>query len=149
MLTKKNVLIISALYMVVFGITVMFNSACYNLRWCQENLWFFIETFSPLAPVFIFTLITYWMRDEVFDAWISFARWFVPIIFVVTLIFGGGGGGGMGISGAISGWFNAIIIGAFYVVFVVISLYKIIHAHNLLKERALKKLHKHETKHHP
>ncbi|MBM3261623.1 hypothetical protein FJY93_04385 [Candidatus Kaiserbacteria bacterium] len=41
------------------------------------------------APVmFILSLITYFLREEVFRTWIRFTYWWVPLSFVVVLFAG-------------------------------------------------------------
>ncbi len=46
-----------------------------------------IETMLfPLLPVFLFSLITYKMRDEVFQTWIKFTKWFIPLSMFLILI---------------------------------------------------------------
>ncbi|OIQ04346.1 MAG: hypothetical protein AUK58_00945 [Candidatus Moranbacteria bacterium CG2_30_41_165] len=66
------------------------------------------------------------MRDEGFQAWWRFARFFVPVIMLVTfLINSRSRSGGMGISGAIAGSFDMFIIGLFYAIFIITSLVKI------------------------
>lgn len=74
------------------------------------------------------------MRDEVFDAWIGFAKWFIPVIIFITLIIQSGGGSG-GFSGAVSGWFDAMIIGFLYVVFILVSLWKIVSAYRETRKK--------------
>jgi len=65
-------------------------------------------------------------NKEVFQSWWRFARWFVPVIMLVTfLIYSQHRGGGMGISGAISSGFNDLVVGIFYVIFVITSIVKI------------------------
>jgi len=83
--------------------------------------------FIFLIPIFIFSLITYKMRQEVFQSWWRFVRWFAPVIILVTfLINSQRQSGGMGISGAIRSSFNLFIIGIFYAIFIVTSTIKII-----------------------
>ena len=83
--------------------------------------------FIFLIPIFIFSLITYKMRQEVFQSWWRFARWFAPVIILVTfLINSQRQSGGMGISGAIRSSFNLFIIGIFYAIFIITSTIKII-----------------------
>ena len=67
------------------------------------------------------------MKNEVFRAWWGFARWFVPVIIAVTLfVQNAGGGGGWGMNG---GAFDAIFIGIFYFIFILVSLIKIVRAY--------------------
>lgn len=78
----------------------------------------------------LLSLITYRMKDEVFRAWWRFARWFAPIIIIVTLLLeNAGGGGGIGIGGAVSRAFDILILGVLYAVLVIVSLVQIIRAY--------------------
>ena len=104
-------------------------SSCYqkNLFFCSDS--YEVNTISilPLLPIFILSLITYKMQDEVFRAWWGFARWWVPVIIAVTLFLqnaGGGGGWGLG-----SGGFDILILSIFYAIFVITSLVKIVRAY--------------------
>jgi hypothetical protein len=82
----------------------------------------------------VLSLITYKMRDEVFHAWWGFARWWVPVIIGVTLFLeNAGGGGGLGISGAVSGAFDALVLGILYTILVITSLFRIIRAYSQSK----------------
>jgi len=130
-MAKKSVLIGSFIGVLLLSSQFLFGShACYVNKLCnrvndfinQDNL-----TIILIMPfVFLFSLITYKMRDEVFQAWWRFARWFVPVVILVTfLINSQSRTGGMGISGAISSSFDMLIIGIFYAIFVITSLVKI------------------------
>ena len=78
----------------------------------------------------ILSLITYKMKEEVFQAWWRFARWWVLVIIAVTLFLqNAGGGGGIGISGAVGGAFDALILGILYAILVITSLVKIVRAY--------------------
>ncbi len=95
----------------------------YTIKYC-ELLAF---SLSPLLLFIPLSLITYRMKDEVFQAWWRFARWFVPVIIAVTLfVQNAGGGGGWGMNG---GAFDAFFIGIFYVIFIITSLVKIFNAY--------------------
>ncbi len=142
--TKKIVLVI-ALVMLVFVFVVnnpiMFGF-CQNVsdygtgtKYCSYASFGVPETVSLLSLFFgsfllLFSLITYKMRDEVFRAWWGFARWWVPVIIVVTfLLENAGGGGGMGISGAVSSGFDALVLIILYSILVITSLVKIVRAY--------------------
>lgn len=97
---------------------------------CYDSLLHFSNSIVPylslFIPLFFLSLITYRLRDEVFTAWWNFARWWVPIIIVITLLQNiGHSQGGLGISGAISGWFDMMILFFFYLILVGGSLLKI------------------------
>ena len=53
---------------------------------CRRAYGSVIYLFSSFIPVFLLSLITYKMKEEVFRAWWNFARWFVPIIIAVTYL---------------------------------------------------------------
>ena len=38
------------------------------------------------VPFFLFSLITYKLRDEVFESWIKFAKWWVLVTLLLVLI---------------------------------------------------------------
>jgi hypothetical protein len=89
-LTKKNVLILSLIGS-IFAATVFLvgTNFCYQNEICRgvrnmsgnENL---IVTFVfPL--MFIFSLITFWMKEEVFRSWFKFAGWSVPLVVITAI----------------------------------------------------------------
>lgn len=130
-MTKKSVFWVGfAGTLLVMSLLLFDSHVCYVNKFCnkisdfinQDNL-----TIIFIMPFLLFlSLITYKMHEEVFRAWWNFARWFVPVIILATLLINSqSGGGGMGISGAISGGFDALVIGIFYVIFVITSLVKI------------------------
>ena len=132
--TKKNVLGISSVYIFYIVILLFVSATCDGNNWCsvQEDSIFGLVLFSfaPLSFLFLLSLITYKMRDEVFRAWWGFARWWVPVIIVVTLLLqNAGGGGGLGIGGAVSSAFDALILIVLYSIFIIISLVKIVRAY--------------------
>ena len=48
-------------------------------------------------PVFLFSVGTYFLREEVFRAWLRFAYWWIPLSLVMIYLAAGSGGGGWGI----------------------------------------------------
>lgn len=130
---KRNVLIISSAYAIFFLVIFMLGEYC-DSAWCRVHdddplgiIFFFL---LPLLPLFFLSLITYRMKEEVFQAWWGFAWWWVLVIIAVTLFLqNAGGGGGIGISGAVSGAFDVLVIGILYVILVVTSLVKILRAY--------------------
>lgn len=132
-MSKKRVLWIGIGSILLIGMQFLFASgACYSNKYCdiinnfinQDNL-----TIIYIMPfVFLFSLLTYKMRDEVFQAWWKFARWFVPVIVLMTWLINSQDGGS-GLAGAIGGGFDIFILGIFYAVFAIVSLVKIILAY--------------------
>jgi len=39
-----------------------------------------------MIPLFFLSLITYWMRNEVYEAWFRFARWWIPLSMLAIFI---------------------------------------------------------------
>lgn len=106
MLTKKKVLWISSigvgfkLALMFFGLSPLF-SWCYDRLWCQYNfidgILYFIPYLTIFLPLFFFSLVTYWMREGVYQSWFRFARWWIPLSMLLILIMPSDtGGGGFG-----------------------------------------------------
>lgn len=53
---------------------------------CMDMLSDAMLIFFPIIPLFIFSLITYKMRDEIFQSWWRFARIWVPISMILILL---------------------------------------------------------------
>lgn len=130
-MTKKIVLIIG-LFVILFLLFLAYlqgGTDCYSTPWCGR-LWDSINTTGAVLmvfiPVFLFSLITYKMREEVFRAWWNFAIWFVPLIMFVTFLQNYSSHlGGSGISSAVNDSFNYFILGLLYLIFVVVSVFRI------------------------
>lgn len=75
--------------LISFGLAVigLFGSytLCNDVESCVNLLHFFFIHTIPVLPLFIFALITYFMREEVYKAWFRFARWWIPLS--IALIF--------------------------------------------------------------
>jgi len=100
------------------------------VKYCETA--FFV--LLPMVATFLLSLITYKMRDEVFRAWWNFARWWVPVIILVTYLQSTqSGGGGLGIGGAISSGFDILVLSFFYAVLVIVSLWLIVKKYRQLK----------------
>lgn len=114
---------------------VQSGDICYSRDWCRA-LWSPMnrlgETLLVSIPMFLFSLITYKMKDEVFQAWWSFARWYVPALIVATFLLNNADTG--------SGYLNAgaslifLILFILYAIFVLVSLIKIVCAYRWSKQ---------------
>ena len=89
------------------------------------------EIYTPIAYLFfsfpflfLFSLISYKMRDEVFQAWWNFARWWVPVIIVSTFLLDNASGTGGGYLG-MGQDFIFLIQGILYTILILGSLWKI------------------------
>ena len=125
----------SSVYIVYF-VTVLLVSALCKSTWCKVReddifgILFFI--FTPLIFVFFFSLITYKMKEGVFRAWWGFARWFAPVIIVVTLL-QNTAHTPSGFGGVASGAFDFALLFILYALFVLISLIRIAIAYTRTK----------------
>lgn len=136
LVTKRNVLWVSGLLsgLLIFFLASILLNFCGSYRYlCKDIYSFLAYAFLPLPFVYILSLITYFMREEIFYAWWNFARWWVPVIIVTTLLLnnakGGGGYLGMGQD------FTMFILGILYTVLVVVSLFKIMWGYARMKDR--------------
>ncbi|GEM_PF-690816 len=88
-MTKKNILIVSLGYPLYVGLVLFTDKIC-KFSWCDIGanalIDFLLIIFFPMLPVFIFSLITYKMRDEVFEAWRNFSYWWIPLSIFLILI---------------------------------------------------------------
>jgi len=126
-MNKKSVLWVSGIAggaFVLLLLALLYNFCGIYRTICKEVFSSIVYPFSPLPFVFILSLITYKMRDEVFQAWWRFARWFVPVIILVTFLINSQSRGG-GIVATMAGGFDMLLIGIFYVIFIITSLIKI------------------------
>lgn len=137
MSTKKNLLIVElvSISLILLLIYVQNGDICYSRNWCR-GLWEEInllgEMLLVVISVFPFLLITYRMKDGVFRTWWNFARWFVPIIIVVTFL-QNIAPKQSGFGGVTSGSFNFLVLVIFYSIFVIVSLVRIILAYKYTK----------------
>lgn len=130
MTMKKIIFLGSGAGFILYLIVMFLRDYCFVRGHCR-GLWYFlaphtdsIESFLFLFPfIFLFSLITHKMREEVFRAWFNFAKWWIPISIFLTLIMPGGSGGGFGIPSIFDKEFLAFVLAA---LFIIISLIIII-----------------------
>jgi len=129
---KKKVLLVSFIGVCILVLLFLLGTtSCYRNEVCNQidksipdsNI-FIIIFMSPV--IFLFSLITYRMRDNVFRAWWNFARWWMVVIVVVTLFLNANESGGIGISGLGSGIFDFVLISTLYIIMVIVSVVRII-----------------------
>ncbi len=112
--------------LLTFGF-IMSTGACYHNKFCFrffDNL--LIRTIAlsllPFLPLFLLSLITYKMKDEVFTAWISFAKWWVPLSMFAILITPVDDGGSWSIP--LKGPVALLTTGLFFVISLIIICWK-------------------------
>ncbi len=129
-LTKKNILILSLFGTIFFLSPVIFYNIfdCYNQNTflCSAEYQHITMLFVLLIPNLVFSLITYKMRQEVFDYWMKFAIWATPLLMILTFLISGGGNNGLGVEGAIGGGFDAMLFMILYGTFMGVSIYRIV-----------------------
>ena len=85
---KKWVLFVSGIVSVVL-ISINFVGTyrmCSDVFECTEILSSGILVLFPIIPLFLLSLITYKMREEIFQDWWRFARIFIPLAMFLILI---------------------------------------------------------------
>lgn len=75
--------------LVLFSYSSLFET-CYNNLACQEGFLNWLNIISPyihlFIPLFLLSLITYKMRDEVYRAWVCFAYAWVPLSMLAIFL---------------------------------------------------------------
>lgn len=102
------------------------GSICNHMEYALSKSGIYELVFFLTIPLFLLSLITYRMKDEVFRAWWGFARWWVPVIIAVTILLENAGGGGtLGMNND----FTAFILIILYSILIIVSLVKIVRAY--------------------
>ncbi|MEK9151119.1 MAG: hypothetical protein AAB547_00635 [Patescibacteria group bacterium] len=132
---KKIAFLVSAVYFIYFLGILSLSILC-NAPFCRiqedEPLGIILVTLLPLLLVFLLSLITYKMREEMFRAWWNIARWFVPIIIVITYLINSSHQQS-GFGGVAQGAFEFLILFLLYVIFIIVSFARIILAYRRSK----------------
>jgi hypothetical protein len=100
MLNKKSILFFSVLGIVVFTVLISSRQVgicpSYSYSNCASLTESIAEILIPTFILFLFSLITYFMREEVYRAWTKFAIPAVLISMFLIFITPDSSGGGMG-----------------------------------------------------
>jgi len=88
MITKRNTLIVSAIITVaILAINYIGTyQTCGFDRNCAQLLANIIRTLFIFFPIFILSLITYKMRDTIFQSWLKFAYFWVLLTIILTIL---------------------------------------------------------------
>lgn len=88
-LTKKNVIITSGIVALLLALLLAFLPSPYRCGvyeyLCKATGGLVLNLFI-VFPLFLFSLVTYFMREEVFQAWIKIARWWVLASILIVLV---------------------------------------------------------------
>ena len=132
---KKAILVTSFLgTLFVFLLLILGTNWCYSDELCRSVRhtlggydWLEVTILFPL--IFLFSLITYRMKEEVFQSWFKFAVWYVPAIVIGYLLYPGGGNNSLGVvSGAYGDMFDMLIYIVAVSIFVIVSIVRILKA---------------------
>ena len=88
MITRKSLLTISGIIsvgLVIVGTTGTY-ALCRNEEDCIKILHFAFLNLVPIFPLFIFSLITYWMPETIYRAWFKFALVWIPLSMLLIFI---------------------------------------------------------------
>ena len=89
-MTKKSTLLISGFFTISFFVldSIGTYKLCgeYSVGNCPFLLHDILGTFIIFIPLFLLSLITYKMRDEVFQTWFKFTRIWVPLTILLVII---------------------------------------------------------------
>lgn len=138
-LTKKTVLFLGvagvlliSLFSILREVLFSFGGKCYALHVGNCELLRKVTTLNFLNMdnvlvyvvlfVLLFSLITYRMKEEVFQRWIRFAIWYIPLLIIGYFIYPQGGG-------LMASSFDAFVFILFISIFVITSIVKIVRAH--------------------
>ena len=86
---KKKLLVLSILGVLLFGVflTISFKGLCSFSYICDrahdDSM---VYVFFLFIPLFIFSLITYKMREGIFESWWKFARIWIPLSMLAVII---------------------------------------------------------------
>jgi hypothetical protein len=79
------------------------------------------------VPAFLFSLVTYFMQEEVFRKWARFSLWFIPIYVIATILATSLEHGGMyDIYSSLGGLLVYILLGVYVIISLVVIIAKYI-----------------------
>jgi len=124
-MTKKKVFWISLIGTAIAY--VLTNPVTFGL--CQKTYYFgdSIRCSDTLLPMIgqvlglfalgllLFSIVTYFLREEVFRAWLKFAYVWIPVSMVLIYLAGGSSGGGFGIPNVLDQEFVSLILASLFV----------------------------------
>ncbi len=88
-MTKKTLLIFSGIGAGMFLIllSLVLRNGCQDkFFFCRDQTLWLIDLLRFFPILFILSLVTYKLRDEIFRMWIRFAQWFLAISVALILI---------------------------------------------------------------
>ena len=92
---------------------------------CQDNLDSFSDYLVLFFPILLFSIITYFLKEGVFKAWLKFTYWYFPIYILVILFLSDRGSGGYLMGPVFNSEFFALTLsGLFVIISLILVIYK-------------------------
>lgn len=129
---KKKIVFWVSLFIAVIS---FFMSSKYIYIYCFSDghcwkLWNFFKFIEPLLflflPILLFSIITYFLKDQVFKVWLRFIYWYLPFYVLVILLLSDRVSTGWSMGSIFNSEFFAITLsGLFLIISLFLILYKI------------------------
>lgn len=134
---KKNIVFWVSLFITVIS---FFMSSKYIYRYCFSDgncwkLWNIFNFIEPLLllflPILLFSIITYFLKDQVFKTWLRFTYWYTLFYILVILLLSDRVSTGWSMGSIFNSEFFAITLsGIFVIISLVLVIYKAISIKN-------------------
>lgn len=87
--TKRSLMFFSFSFVIIFFILYYINilSSCRHEKYCSSITELTVVYLLPFVFVFIFSLVTFKLKEVVFNSWRNFSIWAVPIIIIIVTFF--------------------------------------------------------------
>ena len=88
-LTKKIVLVGSCLVATIILVVDYLGTVfiCSGESGCVTTIATMGVIFLPALPLAVISILVYFLRDEIFQSWIRFTLWWIPLSMLFTLVF--------------------------------------------------------------
>lgn len=85
---KRTIFLATGVIALALTATGVFGNyaLCSDNKSCVDILHALFLLLLPVPPAFLFSLITYPMREEIYVSWFRFARWWTPISMVAIFL---------------------------------------------------------------
>jgi hypothetical protein len=118
-MTKKKVFVISLAITVTNFLLIGGNKTldfwCGENNYdCRSNLLYFNSYLFLFLPILLFSIITYFIKEEVFRVWLKFTYWYFPVYILVILFLSDNSGGFF--SYLLSSKFFAVTLSGLYII---------------------------------
>lgn len=91
---KRIIFLISLILSIFFIVTSNYSNLLNNYSFWPKIIESAIPMLIAFSSIIIltFSLITYFLKDEIFKPWLKFTYWWLPLSIIFTLITPGGSG---------------------------------------------------------